>query len=55
MISKVGAIFGECMARMSLAEKVLRASRESESGIFGRWIGEKWVGWGADVDVESLT
>ena len=38
MVSKVGAMFGKCMERMDLAEKVPGNSRESESGIFGRWI-----------------
>ena len=38
MVSKVGAMFGECTARISLAEKVTSTSRESESGIFGRYI-----------------
>ena len=38
MVSKVEAMFGECMARISLAEKVPRTSRESKSGIFGIWI-----------------
>ena len=38
MVSKVGAMFGECIERMDLAEKVPRTSRESESGVFVRWI-----------------
>ena len=38
MASKVGAMFGECMERMALAEKVPKNLRESESGIFWRWI-----------------
>ena len=38
MVSKVGAMFGKCMERMSLAEKVPINLRESESGIFRRWI-----------------
>ena len=38
MVSKVGAVFGECIDRMASAEFFLRTSRESESGIFGRCI-----------------
>ena len=46
IVSNVGAVFGKCIERMALAEKVPRTSSDKESGIVEQcssWIGGKKV------------